>query len=125
MATRLQASLPRHSLKRGAQFARAVNRRRTIAQSVIDSTLVDLETTDQVSEWEAGETFVIGMIGHKIVVEQGQIFYQVRSRFAGRHYVVFERGGTWFCSSASAPEYFIRQVQQFLELDQKKVSEEE
>jgi hypothetical protein len=114
MATRLQAGLPRHSLRRGVQFARSVNKQRTIAQSVLDSTLLDEETTDQVSEWEAGEMFVIGMIGHKIVVEQGQIFYQVRSRFAGRHYVVFQKDGIWFCSSASAPEHFIRQVQQFL-----------
>ena len=87
-------SVPRKSVAKQAALARRLIATSTIARHVLNST-IEYQSEKPVIRCRAHEGSVVG----QVAILNGDLFYLVASRFAGRYYVVVNQQGTWTCSS--------------------------
>src|SRR3954462_16104 len=90
----------RHSFTRGAAQARRLNANRTIAPSVLASTISlepEFAACGSVQNHYASLAFQRG----SLIVRQGEYFFLVESdAFTGRFYCLVKRNGAWLSSAS-------------------------
>jgi|SRR5579884_1602273 len=90
----LHQSVARHGFVRQAQQARALNKQRTIAPHVLESTVEYADLDKDISLRRCTAPRLVG----QVVLVPGQQFFAVKSKFAGRYYIVAKQNGKLTCS---------------------------